>query len=470
MNEVASTFGLGFGLTIGIILFTVTVIGLLIAKTLRRVVEPNEVHIVQSRSGSLAYGKVPNATGNAYYAWPSWWPVIGVQTVVLPLSVFDMDLSDYEAYDIGKVPFVVDVVAFFRIAQPTVAAERVLDLNELQCQLKSILQGAVRTILAKHEVEEIMMERSTFGKLFTEETKDQLLAWGVENVKNIELMDIRDGAESRTISNIMAKKESLIDMQSRTEVAENSRLAQVAEIEAQRDVDVQAQVAEQKVGERTAEKDKIVGVANEQAKQEVKEQAKTTAVKEMAIQQVKEVRAAEIEKDVQVVNAGLEKETVIIKAEGNKTEKVIIAEGELTKEQLNGKGILAVGSAEAEAKRLLEMSTVDPQIALATEIGENEGYQTYLISLRGVEKDEVVGVEQAKALQDAEIKVISNTGDVTTGVTNVMDLLSTKGGTAFGGAVEALANTEQGAAILKRLGVTLPAGTTVEAAPGNGAA
>jgi len=51
-----------------------------------------------------------------------------------------------------------------------------------------------------------------------------------------------------------------------------------------------------------------------------------------------------------------------------------------------------------------------------------------------------------------------------------MDLLSTKGGTAFGGAVEALANTEQGAAILKRLGVTLPAGTTVEAAPGNGAA
>ena len=470
MNEVVSTFSLGWGMIIGIVFFTVTVIGLLIAKTLRRVVEPNEVHIVQSRSGSQAYGKVPNATGNAYYAWPSWWPVVGVQTVVLPLSVFDMDLSDYEAYDIGKVPFVVDVVAFFRIAQPTVAAERVLDLNELQCQLKSILQGAVRTILAKHEVEEIMMERSTFGKLFTEETKDQLLAWGVENVKNIELMDIRDGAESRTISNIMAKKESLIDMQSRTEVAENSRLAQVAEIEAQRDVDVQSQVAEQKVGERTAEKDKIVGIANEQAKQEVKEQARTTAVKEMAIQEVKEVRAAEIEKGVQVVNADLEKETVIIKAEGNKTEKVIIAEGELTKEQLNGKGILAVGEANAEAKRLLEMSTVDPQIALATEIGENQGYQTYLIDLRGVEKDETVGVEQAKALQEAGIKIISNTGEVSNGLSDVMDIFSTKGGTALGGAVEALANTEQGAAILKRLGVTLPAGTTVEAAPGNGAA
>ena len=57
----------------------------------------------------------------------------------LPLSVFDEDLKSYDAYDIGKVPFVVDVVAFFRIAYPSIAAKRIETLEELKCQLKSIL-------------------------------------------------------------------------------------------------------------------------------------------------------------------------------------------------------------------------------------------------------------------------------------------------------------------------------------------
>jgi len=173
-------------------------------------------------------------SGNSYYNWPAWIPIIGVQQVSLPLSVFDLQLNNYEAYDIGKVPFVVDVVAFFRISHPAIAAKRVDSLSELNMQLEYILQGAVRTILAKHEIEDIMMERSTFGQMFTVETEAQLKSWGVSNVKNIELMDIRDGNNSKTISNIMAKKESLIEMQSRSEVAGNIKDAELAEIDAER--------------------------------------------------------------------------------------------------------------------------------------------------------------------------------------------------------------------------------------------
>jgi flotillin len=99
------------------------------------------------------------------------------------------------------------------------------------------------------------------------------------------------------------------------------------------------------------------------------------------------------------------------------------------------------------------MAAVSPQLALAAEIGENEGYQTYLIQIRNVEKDEVVGVEQAKALQDAGIKVIANTGNVTDGVSNVMDLFTSKGGTSIGAAVEAFAQTETGGQILGTLGL-----------------
>lgn len=452
-------------LTIALIVGAVLFVGLILASLIwRTVVEPNEVHIVQSSSGTKVYGRSSTdlsdetvggieSSGNSYYDWPSWIPIIGVQTVKLPLSVFDVPLNDYEAYDVGRVPFKVDITAFFRISDPATAAKRVSTMGELNAQLLSILQGAVRTILAKHDIEEIMGERATFGEMFTKETEAQLKAWGVSNVKNIELMDVRDGADSKTISNIMAKKESLIEMESRKEVAMNQKEAQLAEIDAKREADVRQQEADQKVGERTAAKEKAVGIANELAQQEIKAQAKVTAEKDMAVKQVQQVRQAEITKEVQVVKAQEDRDVAITVAEGTRQETEIVAAGELKQEQLKAQGILAVGESEAEAKRLLEMALVTPQIELAKEIGENEGYQTYLVKIRNVEKEEAVGIEQAKALQDAGIKVIANTGNVTQGVDNVMELFSSKGGTAMGATLEALANTPQGAALMKKLGL-----------------
>jgi len=254
-------------------------------------------------------------------------------------------------------------------------------------------------------------------------------------------------------------------MQSRSEVAGNIKDAELAEIDAERAAEVRRQEAEQLVGERTAEKDKKVGIADEKALQEIKAQAKITAEKEMAVEQVVQVRQAEITKEVQVVKALEVKQVDITKAEGEREKTKLVAEGLMLAEKLNAEGILAVGQSDAEAKRLGEMALVDPQIALAEEIGENEGYQTYLIDLRGVEKDEVVGVEQAKALQDAGIKVIANTGNVTNGVENVMDLFSSKGGTAMGSTLEAFANTEQGAALMKKFGITADSVTPAATKP-----
>jgi flotillin len=473
MNEFLNSllsFNPSIGGQIGIGITAVIFLAVFLAKAYRRVVEPNEVHIVQARRGTIAYGKkleegeAGKSPGNSYYEWPHWWPVIGVQRIILPLSVFDQKLTNYEAYDIGKVPFVVDVVAFFRIKEPSVAAKRIQDLHELQLQLESILQGAVRTILAKHEIEDIMMERSTFGKMFTDEVKDQLVAWGVTNVKNIELMDIRDGQDSRTVSNIMAKKESVIDRESRVVVAENKKLAETAEIDARQVVDVRAQQAEELVGLRTAQKDQAVGIADEQALQEIKTQAKETAERDMAVELVKNVRAAEIARSVEVVKADEDKQAIVIRAEGSRQQEIIaaeavqqktiiIAEGDLQDALKDAEGILAVGTSNAEAKRLEEMAVVSPQIALADEIGSNDGYQDYLIKIRGVEKDETVGVEQAKALQEAGIKVIVNSGDVQGGMDSLLDLITTKGGTNIGGMVEAIRQTDEGAALLDRVGI-----------------
>ncbi len=51
---------------------------------------------------------------------------------------------------------------------------------------------------------------------------------------------------------------------------------------------------------------------------------------------------------------------------------------------------------------------------------------------------ERVGIEQAAALTNAEIKVIANGGDIASGMNNITDVLNAKGGTALAGMFEAL--------------------------------
>lgn len=418
--------------------------------SLRRVVSTNEVHIIQSSTKTVSFGKDQEA-GNTYYEWPSWIPRIGIQVIKLPVSVFSLRLKDYEAYDSGRLPFVLDLEAFFRIENSNIAAQRVSHFQELNGQLTSILQGAARTILASKNIEEIMQGRSEFGIAFTGEVNEQLKAWGVTTVKNIELMDIRDSRGSQVIQNIMEKKKSEIERESRVVVAENKRAAENAEIDADREVEVNRQLAQQQVGIRTAEKEKEVGIANEKAKQEITEQQKVTTEKAMEVARVEQVKAAEIAKDVNIVRAEEQKQTEIVKAEGEKQRTVLVAEGQLESERRNAEAILVKGQSVAEAEKLLQLAPVEAQIVLAKEIGENQSYQQYLITIRQVEASQAVGVEQAKALEKADIKVIANNGTVSGGLSGIGDLLSAGGGTNIGAMLEGLAQTPSGKAILEKI-------------------
>ena len=407
--------------------------------TLRRVVPTNEVHIVQSASNTVSYGK-DQASGNTYYAWPSWIPRLGVSTITLPVSVFPLRLSEYEAYDSGRLPFVLDLAAFFRIENSNMAAQRVSNFAELNGQLTSIVQGAARTILASKTIEEIMAGRSEFGDAFTKEVNEQLKAWGVTTVKNIELMDIRDAKGSRVIQNIMEKKKSEIERESRIVVAENNRAAENAEIDARREVEINQQLAAQQVGIRKAEQEREVGLARERMQQTIKEQEKVTAEKQAEVLRVEEVARADIDRAVEVV-----------RAEAEKQKTVLIAEGKLESERREAEALRVRGEATAQSEKLLQLAPVEAQIVLAKEIGENQGYQQYLVTLRQVEAQQAIGVAQAKSLEQADVKVIANAGDVQQGMTGIGDLFSARGGTAVTAALEGLAQSATGKALLHKI-------------------
>lgn len=424
--------------------------------SLRRVVAPNEVHIVRQGKKTLIYGNVDQdevnkSSGNTYYEWPVWIPGLGVSVSKLPLSVFDMNLENYAGYDKDRVPFVVDIQAFFRISDYPLAASRINNFPELIDQLKGVLQGASRSLLANEYLETIMGERTEYGAKFTDSVKDQLSNWGVSPVKNIELMDVRDAVGEKVIDNIMRKKKSEIERDSRVTVAKNDQAAREAEISAKQSVDIREQEAAETVGKKKAEVSANVGIEQEKAAQKVKEEARTTKEKEMAVIEVEKTRNAEIEQKAKVIAAETAKQEKEIAANAEKSQAVIKSEGERTAAENNAEAIKSVGEAKADAEKKMQMASVEAQTALAKEIGENEGYQKYLVETRQIEANEKVGMEQAKNIQGADIKIIAGAGSVTEGIGKATDVMSPKGGFALGSMLESFASTPEGKALTDAL-------------------
>lgn len=416
----------------------------LVAIVFRSVVPPNEVHIVQSRNKRIAYGNSdPNSEQsdsgvvsgrNVYYNWSEWIPLIGNVVIKLPTSIFDIRLNDYESYDKDKVPFSVDIFAQFVVTKPTTAAQKIADFEELKSQLQSVLQGVVRATLSTKGVEDIMIARKDLGEAFLKEANDQIQEYGVKAVY-LEFMNIDDTEDSQVISNIQAKRKSAIDKESRVEVAENQKTAKIAEIEATKEAQLKNEMAQQAIGEQAAKRELSVGVANQKAQQEIQTATRSTEEKRMEVEKVKNVKQAEIDKEVKVVNADAERDRMSI-----------VADGKLVEKEREAKGIEAVGKAEGERLKALELAPVNAKIELATAIAQLPEYMKYLLGLEGFKVSEAVGTAKAKALEHADIKVISTGGEGETEskINGVMDLLSPKGGAKLGAMIDAFQATAEG--------------------------
>lgn len=418
---------------------------------LRVVVPANMVHIVQTTKRSTSYGNNSNS-GNTYYAWASWIPVIGVTVVEYPISIFPIGLKSYDAYDSDRIPFEVDVTAFFRLENPIEVARKVSSFKDLESQLISVVQGVVRRILATNKLELIMEERSLLGKQYTEEIQNQIKEWGIVCAKDVEFMDLRDSANSTVIKQIMAKQMSRIDMESRTSIAENKQKAETAEINAGRAIELQKQDAAEKVGIRKAEVNKQVGIQEQNTAQEIATHAKITTEKELEVINARETNQAAIDKNVAVIKAQQEQDVAKIKAEQDQSVMVTIANAELEKSKKSAEAIKTVGEAEAAAEQAKLQAPVQAQILLAKEIGENEPYQNYLVSLKQIDANISVGIEMAKGIQAAEIKLFVNSGDVNSGISKITDVFSTKGGSAFANMLSGLSSTPEGTNMMEGIG------------------
>lgn len=251
-------------------------------------------------------------------------------------------------------------------------------------------------------------------------------------------------------------EKSRIEKESRVTVAANMQEAETKEIEAKRQIDLSRTEAQQQVGIRQATAEQQVGIAKQIAEQEVQKEAKVTTERLMEVRKVQQVKDAEIQREVAIVKAEQDQKVQVVEAEGQRDSTIRIAEGKLEATRKDAQGIEVVGQAKAEAEKALLLAPVNAQITLATEIGSNEGYQKYLVTIRQVEAQEAVGKEMAGAIKAADLKIIANGGNINEGMAGITNMFTPTGGTNLAGMIEALSQTEQGQkvveAVTKKLG------------------
>ena len=96
----------------------------------------------------------------------------------------------------------------------------------------------------------------------------------------------------------------------------------------------------------------------------------------------------------------------------------------------------------------MEKAQVAGQIELFNKVNKDKEYQEFLVKQRQVEAMEKIGVEQAKNLSGADIKIFANAGSVADGVTQAGKVLNPKTGLDLGSMLESLSSVPAGKELL----------------------
>jgi flotillin len=371
-----------------IILGIVMIVAIMCCFAWYRIVDPSEAHLVVTPSGKfVAAADDKIGEKRTYFAIPSSIPFFGRAIRVLPITINEIKLEQ-ETIESNQARYNVESSTKFRVIDVKKAAETFTNSKDLEGQLYEIIMAGTRAVTIQYEVQDARSKKQEIEKKIREEITDDFEKWGLELI-NFQLTRFRDTKDSTIISDISRRRE--VEIQSKTRIDNANRLREAREKEAE---------AEEKAREREIEKDKIISERQQEMKQAISEKEKIAKEKEYEVKKVEIVKAAEIEKERAIVKANerletekIAKEQKKLEGEGNKLKAIEDAEAEAAP-------IRAKGAAEAQAKELLQaaLNKFDDKAIRA------------LVAEKVVEKDKLIGIETAKALQNADLKVFSGEG------------------------------------------------------------
>lgn len=353
-----------------------------------RIVDPSEAHLVATPSGKFVASPDENVGDRrTYFAIPSWIPFIGRAIRIMDVTIKEIPMEQ-ETIEKNQARYNVRSSTKFRVKNVKQSAETFISDTELQEQLKEIVRAGVRAITVQYDVVDARAKKREIEQKIREEIVDDLNNWGLELI-NFQLVEFKDTEDSKIISNISKRSEVEIEARTREQNAEKLKQAKIKEAE-----------ADEKSRQREIERDRVVGEQEQLKKQKIAEKEKLAQEKHYEVVQVQVIKQAEIDKEKAIVVAKQNKETEEIRKE----QKLLEGQGDRQKAEEVAKGeaapILEKGLAEAKAKDALQKAL--------NQFGD-EAIRA-LVAEKVVAMQETVGVETARALTQADVKVFAGGG------------------------------------------------------------
>ncbi len=345
-----------------------------------RIVPPNEAHIrvlrnrkdiFSIRSGKTSYWVIPFIT----------------KVNRLPLHNLTIPVNDIKLNDKNMAKFQCDLVCFVNIKDLELAVERLVlssiekemgfDFVKLSEDFRSIMESIGRTVVTKQTILDIYMNRHLLSDAITKEVAGVFPKWGIELV-NLELKHIKDTADSSIIADIERKVAAEIRRDAEIKVAETTREAEIAKAQ-----------NEEVYRKRQIEKDKAVGIAEQQKNQEISTMKAEANMKEIDAMSQMEVGKAEIERQKIQRLAEAEKSKLTLEAEGRASQ------------------VKAVGLAEADVIRIKKEADAAGTLKLAEALKQ---FNEVALSVKQLDIQRDVMIEKFHALsaiaKEADIRWI----------------------------------------------------------------
>jgi uncharacterized membrane protein YqiK len=334
---------------------------------LYRIVPINEAHIrvlqnatkiFSARTGASAYWYIPFIT----------------KLHKLPLCNLAIPVNDIKLNDKNMAKFVCDIMCFINITDIRLAVERLtrtqlgFDFAKLSEELRAIMESVGRTVTTKQTILDVYMNRQMLDQAITNEVQEVFPKWGIGLV-DLELKDIKDATESSIIHDIERKVAAEIKRDADIRVATTNREAEV----------VKAQ-EEETFRKRQIEKEKAIGIADQQRVQDVAEAQALANQKGVDAARVNTVGMAEIAKEKIEQEAMAEKIKLTTEAEGraNKT--------------------LKEGTATADVVRITKMADAEGTMKLAEALKQ---YNDVAIGVKLLDIQKDVLIAKFKAFAEA---------------------------------------------------------------------
>ena len=431
-----------------------------IAAALRTIVPPDKIDIVV-RSGrsniycsNKEYMLDEGDIKSVYYKFPSWLPGIGLYVRRMLLQMLEIKVPDFVAFDKNRARFSCDIVAFVAIKDGKKAAMRMPPTADaMSRQLQQVLWATMRDSTTKMTVRTIINNRSEVIDMIKAPLTEALDEWGL-GLKDIEIVEFKDGPDSKVVSDISSIREQEIDTEARQKNADQVKKAKIVEAETM-----------EEYRKREIQKDEEIAMREQKKLQEVAKEEKIATEQSLEVTKVEQVKQEKIDKEQAEVKAEREKEVARINAEQQKEVETIIKEqkhlegqGDRLRQEEQAKGdaapIREKGSAEADVIQV--KGTAQADITRKVLVAEADGKDKLqaalnkfgreaiiaLTAIREIEKNEAIGVALGKSVGLADTKVFLGGGG-----SEASDAFS------FGKAMESLniSNTASAASLLNRL-------------------